>query len=68
MLRLHLEEILLTTQTDCDYMERVFSRTDAIGRLKRWRLHLTELGFDFVHCAEIEHPNADALSRLTAIK
>lgn len=60
----YLKGAKLTIGTDHEALSLILNMTDAKGPLTPWRLRLSVLDYDVVHCAQVKHQAADALSRL----
>lgn len=53
ILRLFLKRTQFTMRTDQDSLKWILNLTDSTGRLERWRIRLSEYGFDVVHGCDI---------------
>lgn len=59
-----MENTTFTTRTDHDFFNRILNVTDSSGRLRCWRLGLSEYEFNVIHRARVKRQAAGALSRL----
>lgn len=64
ILRLYLEGSRFKMWMDHEALRWILNTTEATRKLSRSSLRLSEFEFEFTHCVSIEHPAADAHSRL----
>lgn len=64
LVRQYLESAGFTPRTHRYTLRWTLNATDWTGKLARWKLRITDLGFEIPHVAEIKHQIANVLSRL----
>lgn len=66
LLQTYLEDSRFTMWTDQNALKLILNLNYSIGKLRRWRLRLSEFWFDFIYCAAITYQAADNLSPVKA--
>lgn len=65
LLRTYLGGVRFTVRTENhDGLRVIFNMADAMGKLARWRLRLSEMEFSDIKRPSMKHVTADALSHL----